>query len=658
MEGLPPLHLAAAHGDKEALQTLLADPKTDVNQQAGDGTTALAQASFYGEARCVKLLIKHGAKCSVKDRFDNLPIHLATVGDHRKSVEMIIDGGGRVNRRDGHGLCPLHLAIIRGFDKMVKLLLERGARVDKLTRGAYPMHPLHPLHLAARKGNTIIMRQLLAFKPTQVNCVDAEGRTAMFNAVECDFPEIVSSLIMHGASVTIGTKAGESPLSLAIKRGYEDICHTLCTNGADVSLRYTLPHNPNRHSVAVNVSSSHPSTATNSSSNPSQHSIASSNPSLHRAASSNLHVSVVPSTVEPSTNQDDNTSVGSNLSDTSVENDLDLISQADRYGHIAKNVPENPRSRKLLRKELQRAKKWSDMISNWPTYSTKRADKVLSRSAKGVPDRVRGVVWKLLAAGVPAIPPSSAVTPGTLALQIDANADKYRRLLQDQSKWTTQIDLDVNRAARNHMMFRERYGKGQRALFSILKAYSSEDTELGYCQGMSDMTALLLKYETEEESFWMLERLMSAPKWNMRNLFLPGFPKLQQAFYVHDALLSQYCSTLARHLAKENIMAPFYATKWYLLAFLDIFPFEVTVRLWDLLLAEGYEIVYSIAVSVMRNWEGDLLGKGFDKIMAFMRGLETIVIDVDKFIAFITKNRIPTRKIRHLEDEYNKKFVH
>lgn len=362
--------------------------------------------------------------------------------------------------------------------------------------------------------------------------------------------------------------------------------------------------------------------------------------------------------MEPSTNQDDNTSVGSNLSDSSVDNDLDLISQADRYGHIAKNVPDNPKAAKLLRKELQRAKKWSDMIKNWPTYSTKRADKVLSRAAKGVPDSVRGVVWKLLAAGVPAIPPSSAVTVGTLALQINSNADKYRRLLQDQSKWTTQIDLDVNRAARNHMMFRERYGKGQRALFSILKAYSSEDAELGYCQGMSDMTALLLKYETEEEAFWMLERLMTAPKWNMRNLFLNGFPKLQQAFYVHDALLNQYCSTLAHHLTKENIMAPFYATKWYLLAFLDIFPFEVTVRLWDLLLAEGYEIVYSIGVGVMRTWEGELLGKGFDKIMAFMRGLETMVIDVDKFISFITRNRIPSKKIHHLEEEYNKKFVH
>jgi len=363
-----------------------------------------------------------------------------------------------------------------------------------------------------------------------------------------------------------------------------------------------------------------------------------------------------PSTVEPSTNQDDNTSVGSNLSDSFNENDMDLVTQADRYGHLSSNVPGSPHAAKLLRRELRRAKKWSDMVKNWPYYSTKRTEKVRSRGAKGIPDSVRGVVWRLLLAGLPAVPPTSAVTVASLATQIDANTERYRRFLQEESKWTTQIDLDVNRAARNHLMFRERYGKGQRALFSILKAYSSEDAELGYCQGMSDMTALLLKYVTEEEAFWVLERLMSAPKWNMRGLFLTGFPKLQQAFYVHDALLSQYCSTLASHLTKENIVAPFYATKWYLLAFLDIFPFEVTIRLWDLYLTEGYEIVYSIALGVLRRWEGELLGKGFDKIMAFIKGLETMVVDVDKFISFIVKNRIPSRKIQHLEEEYNKKF--
>jgi hypothetical protein len=61
-----------------------------------------------------------------------------------------------------------------------------------------------------------------------------------------------------------------------------------------------------------------------------------------------------------------------------------------------------------------------------------------------------------------------------------------------------QIDLDVNRSARNHVQFRERFGSGQVSLFNILKAYSNYDKEVAYVQGMSDITAFLLMYLTEE----------------------------------------------------------------------------------------------------------------------------------------------------------------
>ncbi len=87
-------------------------------------------------------------------------------------------------------------------------------------------------------------------------------------------------------------------------------------------------------------------------------------------------------------------------------------------------------------------------------------------------------------------------------------------------------------------MFRERYNIRQRALFHVLAAYSVYNTEVGYCQGMSQIgkqqillifvyvpfykgvsfisAALLLMYLTEEEdAFWALHRLMNNPKYGM-----------------------------------------------------------------------------------------------------------------------------------------------
>lgn len=40
----------------------------------------------------------------------------------------------------------------------------------------------------------------------------------------------------------------------------------------------------------------------------------------------------------------------------------------------------------------------------------------------------------------------------------------------------------------------------QQALFHVLAAYSMYNTEVGYCQGMSEIAALLLMYLNEEVS--------------------------------------------------------------------------------------------------------------------------------------------------------------
>lgn len=78
-----------------------------------------------------------------------------------------------------------------------------------------------------------------------------------------------------------------------------------------------------------------------------------------------------------------------------------------------------------------------------------------------------------------------------------------------------QIDLDVNRTYRDHIMFRERYGLKQQALFNVLGAYSVYNLEIGYCQGMSQIAALLLMYLNEEDAFWALSVLVSDKKYCM-----------------------------------------------------------------------------------------------------------------------------------------------
>jgi len=89
------------------------------------------------------------------------------------------------------------------------------------------------------------------------------------------------------------------------------------------------------------------------------------------------------------------------------------------------------------------------------------------------------------------------------------------RIGREYSPDVRQIDLDVNRTYRDHINFRERFSTSQKSLFNILCAYSVYNVEVGYCQGMSQIAALLLMYLAEEDAFWALAQLMTHHKYAM-----------------------------------------------------------------------------------------------------------------------------------------------
>lgn len=576
--------------------------------------------------------------------YAHLPIHVAAIRGDKDQLKQVIANISRSDIKSSvceqDGSTPLHLAARHGNARCVRLLVKQKIPVDvkdKLGNTA--------LHLAA-SFNHRRSAELLLNAGAQISPVNKEGWCPIHNAIKSGYAQMVSLLLDKGASpdetpspslhplllcaqfkrtditrllvskcknLNPTSESGRTPMHVASDNGAADIVGVLVMNGANVNAVDAQGIVPLQLAIDREYDDICHTLTTNG-----------ADVSLRYAAGK-----------KP---RRDSTTVT-----------IDDFASADRYGHISISSQQQQtssesdsksQSQKKVKKELSRAQKWLKMMKNWDKFSAKKFDKVIKRAEKGIPDRIRGEAWKLL---------SGATT------QMQAHKDKYAELSSKKSEWVTQIDLDVNRSSRNHLQFRERYGKGQVALFTALKAYSVYDEEVGYCQGMSDITSLLLKYVTEQEAFWMLERLMYDPKWNMRDLVLPGFPRLQAAFQIHEILLKEYCPTLAAHLLKENVVPAFYATKWYLMAFLDIFPFDVTVRLWDVLFAEGYEMVFTFGVNVLMMYEDKLLGMTFDRIMGFFRSLETNTdLDTEKFMKSILKHKIPVKKIRKIEASLKK----
>lgn len=222
-----------------------------------------------------------------------------------------------------------------------------------------------------------------------------------------------------------------------------------------------------------------------------------------------------------------------------------------------KRLPKTADAHEIRQKdvEVERVTKWLKMKNCWP--SILGSSKLKRRIFKGIPNKMRTSIWGLL-------------------LNVEKvraeQKGKYEEMRDLALKWSTdirQIDLDVNRTYRDHIMFRDRYSVKQIALFNILGAYSIYNSDIGYCQGMSQIAALLLMYFNEEDAFWALAILFADSRYNMHGFFIPGFPKLIRYQEHHDKIMNKFLPKLKMHLDKNGVDTGIYTLKWFFQCFLD-----------------------------------------------------------------------------------------
>uniref|UniRef100_A0A0R3PEK7 Rab-GAP TBC domain-containing protein n=1 Tax=Angiostrongylus costaricensis TaxID=334426 RepID=A0A0R3PEK7_ANGCS len=223
--------------------------------------------------------------------------------------------------------------------------------------------------------------------------------------------------------------------------------------------------------------------------------------------------------------------------DDESDSDEPLLSGS---GDVSKDCPE----------ELM--KQWTACIEEWRTNEEGARPAIVSSLIhNGVPDVLRGEVWRLLAKDCP----------------------------------SEQVILrDIHRTFPAHENFKEAGGGGQESLYKISKAYSLYDEEVSYCQGLSFLAASLLLHMNEEQAFCTLVKIMY--DYQLRDLFKLGFDSLHLRFYQLTRLLKEYESNLAAHLEHIGVETHMYASQWFLTLFTAKFPLQMVFFIVDLFLSE------------------------------------------------------------------------
>ncbi|KAI0323066.1 rab-GTPase-TBC domain-containing protein [Amylostereum chailletii] len=254
--------------------------------------------------------------------------------------------------------------------------------------------------------------------------------------------------------------------------------------------------------------------------------------------------------------------------------------------------------------EAERMEKWGRMlqpkqrdpggnIESWGVHAAK-THKLRRRVYKGIPDRWRSAAWAALMRD---FAKSGARDIGLLA-------EEYRTNLERPSTFDVQIDLDVPRTISGHILFKTRYGLGQRSLFHVLHSFSLRCESCGYCQGMGPIAAMLLCYFAPERAYACLVYLHDA--YQMHTIFSPGFPGLLESIYVQERVMAQIMPPVYAAFKKHMISTTSYATKWYITLFANSVPFQTSLRLWDAFLLEGPDLFIVMALAVIWGYR-DLL---------------------------------------------------
>jgi ankyrin repeat domain-containing protein 50 len=221
-KGMTPLFYAAGSEHVAIVEALTALPaRVNVNHREISGRTALSRAAEGGGIAPLKqLLDTEGVDINLPDNDGKTPLMWAAIMGNAAGAEALlqlpeIDKAAVNSDRKN----AIHFACQAGTHEVLLRLLKHGCPgVDDPDVDGWT-----PMMWAIEKGSECVSI-LLATGQVQVDRRDKQGRTALSQAAQWGTSvEVIKILLHHGADPGVTGNNGQTPLDVAMKRGYYPI---------------------------------------------------------------------------------------------------------------------------------------------------------------------------------------------------------------------------------------------------------------------------------------------------------------------------------------------------------------------------------------------------------------------------------------------------
>lgn len=210
----------------------------------------------------------------------------------------------------------------------------------------------------------------------------------------------------------------------------------------------------------------------------------------------------------------------------------------------------------------------------------------------------------------------------------------YEALKHAECRYEYQIDVDIQRTFRNHVMYKDQYGPGQCRLFHVLVAFANYMPSIGYCQGMSNIAGLILMYFPEEEGFFVLANVIR--KNNLETLFDRNLSKMKSVIECQDTVFKECIPAIHEHLTAQHIDLSICAYSWYLTLFTR-FNMYLVVRIWDVFMFYGFSSLIYVAASLLSYFKKRIFALRGECLIEFLGSVEKADVDPDKLMKILKR---------------------
>jgi len=184
------------------------------------------QAAIKGDVDAIEAFIDDGADLDELSESGSSPLHYAVARNRLEIVAVLLDADADPDVEDSRQRTPLDLAIAGNKTEIIDLLLEGGAGVEA------PITPLHPIVWAG----DLLGVKLHIYAGTDIDQEDEFGNSPLLLAVDRGYLDIVDLFITHEVDLEVENQHGFTAVIMAAELNHVDVLQLLLDSGADITV--------------------------------------------------------------------------------------------------------------------------------------------------------------------------------------------------------------------------------------------------------------------------------------------------------------------------------------------------------------------------------------------------------------------------------------